>query len=115
MLGLTSLYGDQKPTAHCIDYAYTELTSPAEQAVQMRFSSDDDATVRLNGKEVFRFEGSGGVDYDKHIVPITLPAGKSRLEVKVHNRAGMWGFYMRFTDLDGNPLKGLEFSPATAK
>jgi hypothetical protein len=78
----------------------------------MRISTDDDAWVRLNGKEVYRHVGPAGLEFDKDVVPVTLPAGKSRLEVKVFNRAGMWGLFLRFTDREGRPLEGLKFSPS---
>ena len=38
--------------------------------------------------------------------------GETRIFVKIANRSGQWGFFMRFTDADGNPLDGLTFEPA---
>lgn len=111
-LGLTELWGEQLKSG--LAYAVCDVTSPCEQMVQMRISSDDDARVRLNGREVYRHAGPGGLDFDKDMVLITLPAGKSRLEVKVYNRAGMWGLFLRFTDRNGRPLRGLRFSPTGA-
>ena len=108
VLPLTALFG---PEAQAIIYATCEISSPVEQTVQMRVCSDDDAWIQLNGREVFRFEGSGGMDYDKYIVPVKLPAGKSRLLAKVYNRKGMWGLNVRFTDTQGRPLEGVTFSP----
>jgi hypothetical protein len=113
VLGLCELYGDQKGVEHCLAYAFCDVTSPAAQTVQMRICSDDDALVRLNGREVYRFNDSRGLEYDTDIVRVTLPAGRSRIEVKVYNRTGLWGLFMRFTDLDGKPLEGLQFSPTT--
>ena len=112
LLGFSNLFGDHSALHQCVEYAYCEVTSPTEQTVQMRLCTDDDAWARLNGKEVYRFEGPRGIDYDKEVVPVTLPAGTSRIEVKVYNRAGMWGLFMRFTAMDGTPLQGLQFSPA---
>ena len=109
-LGLTALWGEQLKSG--LAYAVCDVTSSHEQNIQMRLCSDDDVWVRLNGEEVYRHHGSRGLEYDKDIVPLTLPAGQSRLEAKVFNRAGMWGLFMRFTDRDGSPLKGLRFSPA---
>jgi len=112
VLGLSNFYGAHRSVENCLDYAVCDVTSPAEQKVQMRIGSDDDACLRLNGAEVYRFEGVRGVEYDQDVVPVTLPAGTSRIEAKIYNRAGMWGLFMRFTDLDGRPLEGLQFSPA---
>ncbi len=109
-LGLTNIYG-HRALKNAVVYLYCDVTSPAEQQVQMRVCTDDDGLVLLNGKEVYRHEGPRGLDYDKDIVPITLPAGTSRIVVKVYNRAGMGGVYMRFTNTDGLPLRGLTFTP----
>lgn len=111
-LGLTALWGEQLPNG--VAYAVCYVTSPREQAVQLRISSDDDARVRINGREVYRHQEPGGLEYDKEIVPITLPAGKARIEIKVFNRRGMWGLFTRFTDQQGRPLKGLHFTPGEA-
>jgi len=112
-LGLTALWGEQLKSG--LAYAVCDVTSPRTQTVQMRISSDDDARVLLNGKEVYRHSQPGGLDYDKEIVPVTLPTGKSRIEVKIYNRAGMWGLFMRFTDQHGRPLNGLRFSPQSER
>ncbi len=107
-LGLSQLYG----AIAALAYAYCDIESESEQTVQMRICSDDDVWVRINGKEVYRFTGTRGLDFDKEIVSVTLPKGTSRVEVKSNNRGGMWGIFMRFTDTNGRPLEGLKFSPA---
>lgn len=109
-LGLTALWAEHLKGG--MAYTVCDVTSPRRQTVQMRVCSDDDAWVKLNGKEVYRHQGIRGIEFDKDVVPITLPAGRSRLEVKIYNRRGMWGLFMRFTDRHGHPLKGLRFSPA---
>jgi len=110
ILGLSNIYGSPN-IKNCAAYMFCDVTSPVTQTVQMRICTDDDAIVMLNGKQIYRFDGTRGIDYDKDIVPLTLPEGKSRILVKVHNREGMWGLFMRFTDSRGLPLNGLEFSP----
>ena len=111
ILGLSNIYGAAY-VGDCTAYMFCDVTSPVTQTVQMRICSDDDALVKMNGKQIYRFDGSRGIEYDKDIVPLTLPEGKSRILVKVHNRKrSMWGLFMRFTDSQGQPLNGLEFSP----
>ena len=111
ILGLSNIYGAAY-IADCTAYMFCDVASPVTQTVQMRICTDDDSIVKLNGKQVYRFDGSRGIEYDKDIVPLTLPEGKSRILVKVHNRKkSMWGLFMRFTDSQGQPLNGLEFSP----
>jgi hypothetical protein len=108
VVGLGELVGPH--TNDTVAYA-TCTVSSSLQKVQMRFGSDDDAIVWLNGKEVWRHDGMRGIGRDDDVISVTLPAGESQILVKVHNRAGMWAFFMRFTDGSGKPLEGLRFSP----
>lgn len=108
-LGLNQIYGVIQNGIAC---AFCDVEVDRETPVQMRICTDDDAWVRLNGKEIYRFTGTRGLEIDKDLVEITLPKGTSRIVVKSHNRARMWGFFMRFTDRDGKPAQGLTFIPA---
>jgi hypothetical protein len=110
-IGLVELYGPVEYLAQCVAYATCAVTSPCEQHVQMRFSSDDDAIVWLNQRQVWRHHGPRGVHWDSDVIPLRLPVGDSRILMKVYNRGGQWGFFMRFTDADGKPLGTLTFSP----
>jgi len=89
----------------------SDVENDRERDALMGISSDDDCIVRINGTEVYRYEGSGGVTRDKFKVHVSLPKGRFRLFVKCHNRLGGWGFSLRFMDLSGKPLKGLRFDP----
>jgi hypothetical protein len=111
-IGLVEVYGETSFAEKCTAYAVCTVTSPREQAVQMRYGCDDDSIVWFNGNEIWRFEGGRGVEPDSDIVPVTLPAGETRILVKVYNRVNQWGIFMRFTKLDGNPLEGLTFQPS---
>ncbi len=110
-VGLGEIYGHHDYTGGCVAYALCEVTSPRSTEVQLRFGSSDDGLVMINGREVHRYEGNRGVHLDSDVVPIKLDAGSNRILVKVLNREGPWGFFIRFTDLEGNPLAGLNFSP----
>ena len=108
VMGLSNLFA-QRPDATA--YAVCDVTSPAEQRVLMRVSTDNDSIVRINDEEVFRLDIEEGVERDKYSVEVTLPEGRSRVFIKCHNRTGGWGFFLRFTNLDGSPLDGLTFDP----
>jgi hypothetical protein len=112
VLGLSHRFGTEKGV---VAYAVCDITSPVNQAVQMRLSTDDDASVSLNGEEVYRFNGSRGIELDQDTVPVTLPEGPSRIVVKIHNRAGIWGFFLRFTYPDGRPLDNITFLPESGR
>lgn len=114
IIGLVVFFGPPSYTAGCTAYATCTITSAEKQPVQMRIGTDDDAVVWLGGVEVWRHEGERGIVRDDDIVDLTLPKGKSQLLIKVYNRKGMWGFFMRFTDRAGKPLEGLMFEPSGA-
>ncbi len=101
----------EKVMNYTVIYATCTVTSPQEQKVQMRVGSDDDCIIWFDGHEVWRYEGVRGLVWDNDIVPVTLPAGKTRILAKICNRLGNYGFSLRFTDLSGQLLSGLKFSP----
>ncbi len=92
-----------------VSYAWTTVTSPDEREVQLRIGSDDQAKVWLNGEQVYSFETGRWIVVDKDIVPVTLKAGKNTILVKVCNEELSWGFYMRFTDENGEPFDDLQY------
>lgn len=99
------------PYTNCTAYAVCTVTSPKTQDVMMSVGTDEDAIIKVNDKEVWRHEGSRGLTRGSDLVRLTLTEGESRITMRVHNRGGMWGFDLRFVDLDGNPLDGLTFAP----
>jgi len=51
---------------------------------------------------------------DQDSSPVVLPAGTSRILMKVYNRKGVWGASLRITDEAGRALEGVSITP-TAK
>ena len=90
-------------------YAWVTITSPAERKAQLRFDSDDQGKVWLNGKKMYahRRRNRGAV-MDRRTIPVTLRSGKNSILVKVCNETASWGFYLRITDTDGKPFDDLE-------
>jgi len=88
-------------------YVTCTLISSRPRSLQLRLGHDDDAAAWLGGARVAR-ERVGQVLYpDQTIVAVELPAGATRLLVKVANQKGGWGVCARFTELDGRPAAGL--------
>lgn len=112
VIGLGEIAAMASATREAMAYATCEVISPAEQKALLACGSDDDMIVRLNGEEIVRRVYAGGLKRDAERWEITLRQGVNRLFVKVHNRAGMWGFQVRLLSKDGQPLRGLRFSPA---
>lgn len=92
-----------------VAYAVAQVISPTEHKAQLKVGSDDDVKVWLNGEEVLSKNVPRSAAIDQDIVPIILKSGTNDILVKVCNRTGDWGFYLRITDTEGNPYTDLQF------
>ena len=98
--------GEQNVDWH-VSYAFATLTSPDEREAQIRFDSDDQGKVWLNGEQIFTHTKTFAAEIDKFTIPVTLKPGKNNILVKVCNEQGGWGFYLRITDTEGKPFDDL--------
>ena len=95
-------------------YAWAVIISPGERDIVLRFDSDDQGLVWLNGKKVFEHFRTSGVQLDRYTFSVTLKKGENTLLVKVGNAWLAWDFYLRLTDADGKPYGDLKFKNADA-
>ena len=93
-----------------VAYAFATVTSPDEREVLLKFDSDDQGKIWLNGEQVFTHTKAFSAEIDKYTIPVTLKPGKNSILVKVCEENGGWGFYLRITDTDGNPFEDLEIN-----
>ena len=105
--GFFSFGDDEKQR---VAYAYISFTVPEEREAQIKFDSDDQGKVWLNGKKVYAHRRTRGAQIDRRTIPVTLIAGKNTLMVKVCNETLPWGFYLRITDTEGNPFADLKLA-----
>jgi WD40 repeat protein len=99
-------------TTQSVAYLVCYLRSEAAQGgLQMLVGSDDEAKVYLNGKEVYKcpFPRSFYAEQDK-VPDIALNAGLNVLVFKVVNETEDWQGSIRFTDAQGNPVKGIKMT-----
>lgn len=89
-------------------YAWISFTSPEQREAEIRFDSDDQGKVYLNGEKVYAHRRTRGASIDRRTIPITLVAGENTILVKVCNESLPWGFYLRITDTDGKPFDDLK-------
>jgi len=96
-------------TEHSVAYAVCYLRSETEQhGLQMLVGSDDESKIYLNGKPIYRFPMSRGFLAEQDAVPeIALNPGLNVVVFKVVNEGHAWMGAIRFTDAQGNPVKGL--------
>ena len=90
-----------------VAYAFATVISPDERKVQLRFDSDDQGKVWLNGEEVHAHTRTYQAEIDRNIIPVTLKPGENSILVKVCEEEGGWGFYLRITDTNGKPFDDL--------
>jgi hypothetical protein len=120
-MGLLDLAQAIAPAKEAVAYAYAELESPKDSAVQLRCSADDNLSVWLNGEKVFgRPQWLNGTRLDRFVTPVTLRAGKNRLLVKVcqgpqHSDPAVgnaWSMQLRFCTEDGAGVRLEQILPA---
>ncbi len=110
-----------------LDYLHTDdaslhlvcwVESDTERQGLLNVAWDDGMIVRLGDETVFDHpqypeRGKGWITGDRYFfeesIPVTIPAGTTRLSVTSINSHGKWTYTLRFTDSDGYPLKGLHF------
>ena len=105
--GFVNLASLLKPNEWTVAYALTRLESPTARNVQLRIGSDDEVKVWLNGDLVLSHGVPRFAAVDQDIVPVSMRSGTNEIRVKVCNRTGSWGFYMRVTDVTGQVLHDL--------
>jgi hypothetical protein len=97
-------------SGQCVAYAVCYIWSEREQGgLRMLVGSDDESKVYLNGKQIYEYSVGRGflVDQDT-VADITLNAGLNVLVFKVVNEFDAWKGSIRFTDAQGNPVKGIK-------
>jgi hypothetical protein len=99
-----------RETTQSVAYAVCYIRSEGEQrGLHMLVGSDDEAKVYLNGKQVHKHPIAGPFYADQDMVPdITLNAGLNVVVFKVVNESRDWKGAIRFTDTQGDPVKGIK-------
>ena len=97
-------------TQQSVAYAVCYVRSEVEQrGLRMLVGSDDESKVYLNGKLIHTRAVGQGFVADRDTVPdISLEAGLNVLVFKVVNEFVDWKGSIRFTDAQGNPVKGIQ-------
>ena len=93
-----------------VGYAFATVTSPDEREVLLKFDSDDQGKIWLNGEQVFTHTKAFSAVIDNYTIPVTLKLGKNNILVKVCEEEGGWGFYLRITDTNGELFEDLKIN-----
>lgn len=97
--------GKLKGQKAAVAYAYTEVESPTELAIEVRAASSPAVKVFVNGREVLAKETYHQTfDRDSHCAPARLQQGRNSILVKIcqndqpEDWAQNWMFQLRLTD-----------------
>ena len=99
-----------EPNERACAYALCYVTAVQPTRAQLRTGSNDSLAVWLGAQKVLDRKVLRGANMDDDIVEVTIPAGTTPILVKVCQTLREWGFYLRVTDAEGQPLSGLRFS-----
>ncbi len=105
--GHISLTGLIHPHEYVVSYAVTYVYSPKEQRMPLLVGTDEGSKIFLNEKLIYEFKGSRSAEVDQNKIMAELDKGWNKLEIKIDNRTGGYGFYARFLDLN----RVLSYSP----
>jgi hypothetical protein len=92
-------------------YACCKVVSPKAGPAQIRLGTNDTATVWLNGEKILSKNIERSAAPDSDILSAGLEKGENTVLIKVCNTEFNWGLYLRITDDQDEPLKGLKFRP----
>ncbi len=101
--------GDTEGSA---SYVWGTVVSPDERDIIIRFDSDDQGAIWLNGKQVFRHDRTSAALFDRYTINTTLKQGENTILVKICNGSADYDFYFRITDVDGIPFDDLHYKSA---
>jgi len=113
--GFVNLAEHLSPNKWAVAYAAAYVHSPEARQVQFRTGSDDDLKVWLNGQLILNRNIGRYASKDQDKVSASLKSGSNEILLKVCNRTGSWGFYMRITNEAGQPYKDLPLSDSTMR
>ena len=90
------------PIQYQTAYAVADITLAAEATVRFWIEHDDGFKLWLNGEKAAERNSHGADHFDAK-----LPAGRTRLLVKICNLAEWWRLRLRLTDPKGHRIPGL--------
>jgi hypothetical protein len=97
---------NKSPFKSC--YALAVIESAINQPVYIKCGSDDGVKIILNGKTIHDNNAWRGVTPDEDIVKGEFKKGLNSLLVKINNGTGDYGFCVRITSPDDQPLDNIK-------
>ena len=102
-----------RPYANVCGYAQTTVHSERAQALALHLGSGGAVAVWWNGEKVHTDEAYREPDPDRSRVLVGAHQGANRLLVKTCVTESTWGFYLRVTDPNLRPARGVRVDAET--
>ena len=99
------------PDKWTVAYGLLSFNSPTVRHAQLRIGTNEATKVWLNGVEVWLKNRRRGAIVDNDVIPVELQEGSNSILIKVCQKTGEWGFYLRITDPEGLAFGDITFLP----
>ena len=99
-------------TESSTSYVWAIVVSPDDRDINIKFDSDDQGAIWLNGKYAFNHDRTSAAIFDRYTINTALKQGENTILVKICNGSEDYDFYFRITDVDGVPYDDLKLKSA---
>ncbi len=82
--------------AEVLAYLYCEVESPVEQDVYAHFGTNDAGKIWIGDELLLQYNGDRMAAKSQHAAKVHLPAGRTRVLVKIDQAGGNWGTFVEF-------------------
>jgi len=97
-----------------VAYALTYVNAPAVMEAQIRIGNTDGIKVWLDDELKFTLDTTRNAGLEQNTIPVSLTEGRNKILLKIaNNGTEAWGFYLRITDVEGNPIPGFQYERPT--
>ncbi len=103
-----------RPNDEALAYALTHVRSDSDREVSARFGTDESFQLFVNDRLVAARDARRPCRFDQDVAGFFLRKGWNRILLKLGERTGEWGFMLRLTTPDGEPIADLEVEPDPA-
>ncbi len=79
-------------------FSVTEINAKKDGQILLLLGSNDDPTVWVNGKEVFKKYVGRSVRPCSDVIPVSVKKGKNKIMLKIAQRGGAWGLTLKISD-----------------
>jgi len=104
-VNLAGIYGDY---ANVAVYAYAEIQLAQDGPIVLKVGTNDGYKLWFNGREAGRYDGGRGYVPDQDSLEVQGRKGLNTVLVKVAQLGSGWGFSVRVTDKEGQPVHVVE-------